>query len=104
MLKQAVLYLLLSILVVIFARYFHLLVVYIDTFFTYVNVKLASVFSMTHIGLLARKIIVLVFLPVLIAAVPALTYRAVKGGHMPYFMELTWLLWLVIVLSNILIR
>ncbi|QBR83714.1 hypothetical protein E3983_04705 [Legionella israelensis] len=104
MLRQALIYIILSILVVIFAKYFHLLVLYIDTFFTYISVKMTSVFSMSHIGLLTRKVIVLIFLPVLIAALPALAYRAVKGGRMPYFMELTWLLWLVIVLSNVLIR
>lgn len=104
MIRQICIYLMLSILVVIFAKYLHLLVVYIDTFFTYISVQLKPIFSQAHIGLLIRKVIVLVLLPVIIASLPAFSYRVVKGQQMPHFMELTWLLWLVIVMSNILIR
>lgn len=103
MLKQAIIYLVLSILVVIFAKYIHLLVVYIDTFFTIISLKLAPVFSQAKIGIIIRKVITLVLLPVIIVGIPALAYRGIKGKSMPYFMELTWLLWLVIVLSNIII-
>ncbi len=104
MLKQGIIYLVLSILVVVFAWYFHLIVVYIATFFTYLNLQLSPVFSPVGIGPVIRKVIVLVFLPLMIASIPALAYRAIKGKKMPYFMESTWLLWLIIVLGNIIIR
>lgn len=104
MLRQTLIYLLLSILVVVFAKYAHLLIVYIDTFFTYVNVKLSPVFSQTGWGLIIRKMLVLMLLPIAITSIPALLYRAIKGREMPHFIFITWIIWTVIVLSDILIR
>lgn len=104
MLRQSLIYLTLSILIVIFAKYAHLLVVYVDMFFTYVNLKLTPIFSQTGWGLVIRKILVLVMLPVVITAVPALIYRALKGRDMPHFIAITWTVWTVIVLSDILVR
>lgn len=104
MLRQSLIYLLLSILVVVFAKYAHLIIVYIDTFFTYINVKLAPVFSQTGWGLIIRKTLVLMLLPIIITAIPALIYRVIKGKDMPHFIAVAWVIWTVIVLSNILIR
>ncbi|MFT4059230.1 MAG: hypothetical protein QM652_06760 [Legionella sp.] len=104
MLRQSLVYLVFSILVVIFAKYAHLLVVYIDMFFTYVNIKLTPIFSHTGWGLVIRKILVLTILPVIITAVPALIYKAIKGKDMPHFIAITWTLWTIIVLSDILAR
>lgn len=104
MLRQSFIYLILSILVVIFAKYAHLLVVYVDMFFTYVNLKLTPIFSQTGWGLVIRKILVLVMLPVALTAVPALIYRGIKGKDMPHFIAITWTIWTVIVLSDILVR
>ena len=104
MLRHAFIYLLLSILVVLFATYAHLAVVYIDMFFTYINLKLTPIFSQTGWGLVVRKMLVLVLLPVAITAVPALVYRLIKGSNMPHFIAITWVIWTVIVLSDILVR
>ncbi len=104
LLKQSLTYLILSILVVIFASYVHLGIVYVDLFYTFINVKLAPVFSNSALGTTLRQILTLTIIPIFIAAIPALTYRTIKGKHMPYFMEVSWLIWLVIVLSKILIR
>lgn len=104
MLRQTLIYLLLSILVVVFAKYAHLLIVYIDTFFMFVNVKLSPIFSQTGWGLMIRKILVLMLLPMVITAIPALIYRAIKGREMPHFISITWIIWTIIVLSDILIR
>ena len=104
MLKQSIIYLLLSILVVVFSSYVHYFIVYVDIFYTYVNLLLAPIFNNSSTGVLIRKVIVLTFLPAIIAALPALIYRAIKGQQMPYFIETTWLLWLVIVLSKVLIQ
>ncbi|WP_028387974.1 hypothetical protein [Legionella fairfieldensis] len=104
MLKQSLIYLLLSILVVIFAKYAHMLLVYIDMFYVFMNLKLAAVFSQSEWGIIIRKVLLLVLIPVLIAAIPALIYRLFKGKEMPYFIELTWCLWLIIVLSTLLIH
>ena len=104
MVKQSLIYLLLSIIIVIFAEYAQLLIVYTDILYNFVNYKLMPVFSSSATGILIRKVFSLVLIPVVIAAVPALIYRLIKGRHMPYFIEITWFLWLVIVLSKVLIQ
>jgi len=104
MLKQGVIYLILSCLIVLFARYAHILIVYIDMFYTLINVKLAPIFSNSVEGVLIRDVITLVLLPIFIVAIPALIYRLFKGQQMPYFIEATWFLWLIIVLSKVLIH
>ncbi|WP_045095876.1 hypothetical protein [Legionella fallonii] len=104
MLRQSIIYLLLSILVVVFARYAHLLIVYIDMFFAYVNYHLAPIFSQTGWGPIIRKVIVLMLMPIIITAIPALIYRLIKGHDMPNFIAIVWIVWAVIVLSNILVR
>ena len=104
LLKQSLIYLTLSIIVVVFARYAQLLIVYVDLLYTYINIKLAPIFNHSELATFIRKVISLVVLPLLIAAIPALIFRVIKGKHMPYFIEMTWLIWLVIVLSKILIR
>ncbi len=103
MLRQSLIYLILSILVVVFARYAHLLIVYIDTFFTHINLQLTPIFSKTGWGLIVRKVLVLTLLPVILAGIPALIYKAIKGHYMPHFIAITWILWTIIVLSDILI-
>lgn len=104
MLRHFLIYLLLSILIVVFAKYAHLLVVYIDVFFTYVTIKLTPIFSQTGWGIIIRKILVLMLLPLVITGIPALIYRAIKGSDMPHFIAIMWVIWTIIVLSDILIR
>ena len=77
---------------------------YIDTFFTYLSLTLAPIFSKSHLGLLIRQIMVLSLLPIAVVGLPALAYRSIKGSQMPYLYEAVWISWLVVVLSNILIR
>ncbi len=104
MLKQSIIYLVLSILFVLFSEYAHILIVYIVMFYTYVMIHLAPIFNPGASGLLIQKIIVLTLLPVIIVGIPALIYRAVKGRDMPFFLESVWLLWLIIVVSKVLVR
>lgn len=103
-LKQGLIYLMLSIMIVFFAEYAHLLIVYLDMLYTIVNLKLAPIFSSSELGILIRRVCSLVLIPVVIAAIPALLYRLIKGRNMPYFIHITWLLWFIIVLSKVLIR
>lgn len=104
MLKQSILYLILSILMVLFARYAHLVIVYIDVFYTWITIQLTPLLHGNAYETLLRNVLPLVLLPVIIAGIPALIYRAIKGRHMPYFFEAIWVLWLIIVLSKLLIR
>lgn len=106
MLKQGIIYLILSILVVLFAKYAFLFIVYIDMIYTYFDINLTPIFSGNSYGTLIRNVLSLTLLPVIIAGIPALIYRAIKGKgkQMPYFLELVWVLWLIIVLSKVLIK
>lgn len=104
MIRQTLVYLFISIVVVLFAKYTHLLIVYIDMLYTYVNVTLAPVFNNTDLGIMIRRVLTLVLLPVIISGIPALIYRLIKRQNMPYYIEITWIIWLIIVLSKILIQ
>lgn len=104
MLKQFSIYLLLSLLVVVFAHYFYRLVISIDMLYLYADHKLVSVFNQTGLGLTIRKTLVLFLLPLAITAVPALLYQVIRGGTMPHYFSITWMIWTVIVLSNVLVR
>ena len=90
--------------VVFFAKHLHAVVMYIDTVYLYMHLKIAPIFSKGGAGFFISKVLLLIAIPILIAAVPALIYRLIKGSNMPYFIELCWGLWLIIVLSNIMIR
>ena len=104
MLKQISIYLFLSILVVVFASYFHQLIVYIDMAYTWCNIQLSPIFSRSGLGLMVRHILVLSLLPIAMAAIPALGYRLIKGTTMPHFYFITWLFWLILVLGVLLLR
>lgn len=103
MLRQSFIYLILSMLVVIFARYIHFLIVYLDIAYTYANLQLAPFFSQHEAGILLRNIIILTLLPILLTSIPALIYKGIKGGTMPYYVEATWIIWFLIVISKIII-
>lgn len=103
MLKPSLIYLVLSFLVVLIAKYLHVLVVYIDIIYTKTNILLSPFFSSNNAGQLLMGIIVLTLLPIGITAVPALIYRALRGKLMPYYYEATWCVWLIIVISKIVI-
>lgn len=104
MLRQSLIYLILSILVVILADYANLIIVYIDMFFTFVSLKLTPIFSQTGWGLIIRKVLVLMLMPIVITAIPALIYKVIKGKEMPHFIAITWVIWTIIVISDILTR
>jgi hypothetical protein len=104
MLKQSLIYLLLSILVVVFAKYLHHLMTFINYLYHYVDNLISPIFSKGGIGQTVCNVILLVSIPALLAAIPALLYRLIKGSTMPHFIATTWCLWLIIVLSNLLIH
>ncbi|MDF1826745.1 MAG: hypothetical protein P1U39_00475 [Legionellaceae bacterium] len=104
MLKQSLIYLLLSMLVIMFAKYAKLFVIYADIIYTYINTLLAPLFGSGFVGEVFRNLFTLVLVPLGIAAIPALIYWLIKRKHMPYFIELTWVLWLIIAMSSYLIH
>ncbi len=100
LLKQSVVYLFLTCGVVYFAAPMQLGIVYIDMLFTYTNVVLAEFFTNHWLA----KTITLMVLPLGLSYCPAGLYWLIKRKKMPYIAELTWLLWLVFITSNALIR
>ena len=104
MFRQSIIYLILSIFVVLFAKYIHLLIVYIGMGYVFLNVKLIPIFNTTPFGIMIRNVFSLTLLPAIIVGIPALAYRAIKGKTMPYLIETAWIIWLIIVLSKVLIH
>lgn len=103
-LKIALIYLALSIIIILFARYVHLIIVYIDLFYTWISLKLALYLPWMRPYPMTRQITALVIIPIVIVGIPALIYRLLYKKTIPYFYEAIWMVWLIIVLSNYLIH
>lgn len=97
-------YLILSITVVLFSQYMHSVGLFIVTFYHYIDTNIDIFFNHSASGLALRQVVALVLCPLLITGIPALIYRLIKGSPMPYFIEATWLFWIVIVLSKVLVK
>lgn len=104
MFKQTIIYLIISAFVIFFAKYAHLLIINVDLIYTYLNLKLAFIFNTNPTGIFIRKIVTLIVIPVLLVSIPGLIYWIVRKKRMPYFFEMIWVIWMIIVLSNILIH
>ncbi|MFY7697928.1 MAG: hypothetical protein ACOVQX_03795 [Legionella sp.] len=104
MIKQSLIYLLLSMIIVIFAEYAQLLIVYTDILYNYVNFKLMILLDGSATQIIARQVLALVLIPVTLTTVPAISYKIIRKQAMPYFQEITWFLWLIVILSKILIQ
>lgn len=97
-------YLGLSIIFVLFSTYTYTFVNLVVHFYQYVDEHIAVFFSSSESGLNLRHVFALVICPLLITGIPALIYRTIKGSTMPYFIEATWFIWIILVLSKIFIR
>ena len=104
MLQQSLMYLFFSILVVILKKYAKLLLLYIDIIFTHISVQLSPLLSSIGLGNPIQKILLLALIPVAITGIPGIIYYLFSRKAMPYYFEITWCIWLVIVLSNLLIK
>jgi len=100
LLQQSAAYFILSLLAVVFAKYIHTGIIYIDMLYTYINLTIAPFIT----GDWARSVIIMLCLPLAIILIPTLIYRLIKKKNMPYFLESVWILWLVLILSNVLIQ
>jgi hypothetical protein len=103
MAKQLSIYAVASILLVIFAHYAQKVFLYLDIGYHFLNIQLAQVFSSSETGIMFRKITVLMMLPLIIVGTPALIYRLIKKGTMPYFYQALWLVWLTTLVSELMI-
>ncbi|MDF1757739.1 MAG: hypothetical protein P1U74_05535 [Legionellaceae bacterium] len=95
-------YVVLSVLVIIFAKYINEVVTFMVAFYNTIDSHLEIFFSKTEAGDICRSSIALVVSPLVLTGVPAAIYYAIKRSKMPYFLAAIWLAWLIIVLSNLL--
>jgi hypothetical protein len=107
--KIILIYLALSFVIIFFASYVHLGIIYVDLLYTWSYLKLANYFKWLLPWSIAQQvmtqqIIALVTMPLIIVGVPALIYRLIFKKNVAYFYESIWIIWLLIVLSNYLIR
>ncbi len=99
-----IVYILLSVFVVILAKYVNEVVSFIVYLYDYIDDHLEVLFNQSPAGILSRNSLALVICPLIITGAPALIYYAIKRSRMPYFLEATWLTWMVIVLGNSLVK
>ncbi|MDF1645856.1 MAG: hypothetical protein P1U61_02590 [Legionellaceae bacterium] len=104
MLKQSLIYFILSLLVVLFATYAKIFFVYVNLLYVYIDTTLKPLFGTGLMGEALRDMITLILTPFCLAALPALIYWLIKRKIMPYFIELIWVFWLILALSNYLIH
>lgn len=97
-------YIILSIIVVLFAKYINNIIFYIVNLYDYLDDHLEILFNQSPAGILSRSTLALVVCPLLITGTPALIYYFIKRSTMPYFLEATWLTWFIIVLGNSLVK
>lgn len=102
MLKHAVIYLIVSILAILFSSYVLKLMNFLQDIFNYLAIHLTPFLQVIDLGIKTSEIFLLVIIPVVLSGVIALIYRAIKRKSMPHFIELTWIFWILLVLSNIL--
>ncbi|OGV25380.1 MAG: hypothetical protein A3F18_00260 [Legionellales bacterium RIFCSPHIGHO2_12_FULL_37_14] len=98
LLKSYLYYFIASILVVLLAKYIHSALIYLDNFYTYVNALIAPIFNQVGLGKIVHQTLVLILIPIIIIGIPSLVYRLIKHQTMPYFANLTWATWLILVL------
>lgn len=104
MIKQSILYLALSILIILFAAHVKFVFVYVNILYLHINQFIEPLFGTGFVGELFRDLFTLILTPLTIAAIPAGIYWLIKRKKMPHFIELTWFFWLVLAMSSYLIH
>lgn len=105
MIKSAmpyVIYLVLSIVMILFTSIVQQLFHYLLVAYAYLDNAVGIFFTHSRLGLQLQAITTLVLTPLVIVGIPALIYSAVKHQSMPYFIEITWVVWILIALSSVL--
>lgn len=97
MTRQITYFIIASIIVIIGARYFGILIDWVVSAHQYVLHALGAIFAGGTIGTLLRKLLALLLIPPIILALPAGGYWAVNRKKMPYTTEALWGVWLVTV-------
>jgi uncharacterized membrane protein len=104
MIKHIVTYLILSLLIILFAAYAKIFFIYVNVLYVYIDTLLEPLFGAGLMGTAFRDMMTLVLTPLLLAGIPALIYWVIKRKKMPYFLETLWLFWLILAFSSYLIH
>lgn len=97
--KQLAVIIALSFLVVLFSEQIRLLLNSLDKAYDILHAQLSQVFSDAPWGMTMISLSTLVFLPVLITAIPGGLYSLIKKKQMPYFYHCVWFIWILIFTS-----
>lgn len=94
-LKQVILLLTLSLLMVSAMTYMQQVVQVLLAAHDWVSQLLTEVFSLGQAGNIARGLLALLTIPVGIALVPTGVYWMLRRHWFPYFIEIVWIIWLL---------
>ena len=94
--RQSIIYLVLSFIVVLGAKYIQLGTHFIADGYGSINLKLVPYLANDAV----RHVLLMILLPIVIAGIPALIFRLIKKQNMPYYLTCTWVVWIILVLSN----
>lgn len=95
MIKQLVSLIILSAIIIVAMLYAQLGIQYLLRAHDYIAQLLGYLFAGSPAGTIAKKLLALLSLPILIAAIPAFIYWLVRRKLFPYFMPIVWTIWLV---------
>lgn len=95
MIKQVIILIALSVLVVFAASYAQEAIQALLKAHEWIAQILTEVFSGGQVGNLLRGLIALLSIPILIASIPAAFYWMVRRHFFPYFLEIVWVVWLI---------
>ncbi len=104
MLKQLSILVVLSLVLLIFAQQSHAILLLLDNTHRLLNEGLSQVFSTSSVGNTTQEVLCLMFIPLAIAAIPAIVYWLIKRRPMPYFYHVMWAIWIVLYTSLSLTR
>lgn len=103
MFKKSLTYLVISILIVLCKSYIALVLAYFNYAYKWFVNMGGPLLQQLGFGNKLQTILLLVLFPACIVGIPAGLYYAFKRKQMPYLMETTWSLWVVVVLCHVLI-
>ncbi len=96
LMKQTIAYLVLSLLAVMGASYLQQAAHYVATIYSALDATLVPYLSNNNI----RHILLMIVIPIFFASIPAILYRLIKKQDMPYYLPLTWILWMILIFSR----
>ena len=102
MLKQIVLLLIASILIVLFSAYGSLILHCVNSLYQFMDTLLNHVISNSSTGHIAKSTLILLLIPLIIAYLINGFYLLVMRREFPYLFVSMWFIWFMLVVSAIL--